>query len=49
MAKKNEPEWVTKGREKAQAAAKAKVEKTQKEVQAILDEKAKSTAKPTST
>lgn len=49
MVKKSEPEWVKKGREKAQAAAKAKVEKTQKEVQAILDEKTKGTAKPTST
>lgn len=49
MVKKNEPEWMTKGRKKAEADAKAKVEKTQKEVQAILDEKAKGTAKPTST
>lgn len=37
MAKKNEPEWMKKGREKAEAAAKEKVEKAEKEVQEIID------------
>lgn len=34
---KNEPEWIKKGREKSQQAAKDKVEKTTKEVQEIVD------------
>lgn len=45
MVKKSEPEWMKNGRKKAEADAKAKVEKTRKEVQAILDEKAKGTQK----
>ena len=38
MPKKNEPEWMKKGREKSEKVAKDKVEKTQKEIQEILDE-----------
>lgn len=49
MTKKNEPEWMKKGRERAEAIARGKIEKTQKEVQAILDEKAKGKEKSPST
>lgn len=37
MPKKNEPDWMKKGREKAERAAKEKVEKTTKECQEIID------------